>query len=363
MNLPAFDPLREALLADDPMRMASASDAAARNPLEALYCAEFERWMQNESRGPRSAGFERAWERALLAPARHTLGEGGKCFRARLTQAAWELAGGAPGAMPIRLPLVVEVLHAGSLIVDDIQDESQYRRGKPTLHRLVGTALAINTGNLMYCWALELLPGLDLPPAIELALHRRIANAMLRCHHGQGLDLSVRISEMPQHLVPTLVQTTTRLKAGALMELAALLGAVGAGASEEDADVIGEFGLELGCGLQMLDDLSGVLNPSRRHKAIEDVGLARPTWNWAWLARDLSASRFGRLQRRASRARGDREVEALIDEIANLLRSEGKARVHQHLQQALSGLHERFGACPALALFEAELARLEDSYV
>lgn len=358
MNLPAYDPRRDEFLRETPRE-----EDPPRNPLDALYCADFLRWMESESNGPRSEGFERAWERAILYPARHTLGERGKCFRARLTQTAWELAGGAPGQMPERLAMVVEVLHAGSLIVDDIQDESQHRRGKKTLHRIVGTPLAINTGNLLYCWALELLPALQMPAHIELALFRRLSSAMLRCHHGQGLDISVRIGEMPQHLVPTLVQTTTRLKAGALMELAALLGAEAADGDPEGTEAIAEFGQELGCGLQMLDDLSGVLNPERRHKAIEDVGLSRPTWNWAWLARDLSANRFRKLQRRQDEAQDQHAVEELIDEIAELVSREGKARVHEHLQQAMRRLTERYGNASALRALEAEIERLENSYV
>ena len=43
-------------------------------------------------------------------------------------------------------------------------------------------------------------------------------------------------------------------------------------------------------GLQMLDDLSGVVSPARRHKALEDLRHGRATWVWAWLARDLDAS-------------------------------------------------------------------------
>jgi hypothetical protein len=97
------------------------------------------------------------WERALLGPAREFLRRPGKQFRARLVEACWMLAGGAPGNMPAELPLIVELLHAGSLIVDDIEDGSHVRRGAPTLHEIYGTALALNTGNWMYFWPLALI--------------------------------------------------------------------------------------------------------------------------------------------------------------------------------------------------------------
>ena len=332
-------------------------------PLDRMFCEEFRAWVETGTSGPRTPGLEAAWRCAVLAPARCVLGERGKEFRARLTKVAWGLAGGALATMPERLPWIVEALHAGSMVIDDIQDESEQRRGQPTLHRMIGVPLAINTGNLLYCWALDLLGGLGLGPRIELELHRRATRTMLRCHQGQGLDLSVRICETPQHLVPSLVQTSTSLKAGELLELAALLGAVGAGADRERVAALATFGNELGVGLQMLDDLSGVLNPSRRHKAIEDLRLQRPTWNWAWMARDLDAAAFDAIQGRACRAESEAEIDAVLDAIADHVRQEGKARVHAHLAAALGELHASCGDPPLLKLLEAEIDRLENSYV
>lgn len=353
MNLPAFD---------QPAPGTPAPQIES-HPMEVLFVEQFHEWVESESLGPRSPGFDAVWEEAVLAPARHTLALRGKHFRASLTTAAWSLAGGRFEDMPATIPLIVEILHAGSLIVDDVQDDSLERRGSPTLHRIVGMPLAINTGNLLYCWALDLLSQMGFAPGIELALYRRVSKAMLRCHHGQGLDLSVRITEMPPHLVPNLVKTTTQLKAGALMELAAAIGAIAGGGTREQTDAIAEFGNELGCGLQMLDDLSGVLNPKRRHKAIEDIGLARPTWPWAWLARDLDAETFGGLQDRARGVRTPTEIEALVVEIADLVRCTCKERVHAHLTTALALLRQRCGGHPCLDVVESEIERLEKAYV
>lgn len=127
------------------------------------------------------------WQRALAGPATEFLARPGKQLRAAIVHAGWALGGGAPDAVPERLALVIELLHAGSLIVDDVEDGADERRGGPALHRLVGMPIAINTGSWMYFWALGELAGLALPPERELAAHRAACAALVRCHQGQAL--------------------------------------------------------------------------------------------------------------------------------------------------------------------------------
>ncbi len=133
------------------------------------------------------------WERALFGPAREFLTRPGKEIRSRLVETGWLLCGGAPGAHPPELPWLVEILHAGSLIVDDIEDGSPERRGAPALHELVGLPLALNTGNWLYFWPLVLIERLGLPESRALALYRETSRVLVGCHQGQALDLSVRV--------------------------------------------------------------------------------------------------------------------------------------------------------------------------
>ena len=107
------------------------------------------------ARASASARMRHGWSKALqLAPDLYP-GVGGKRFRAALVQWAYEFAGGT-GRGPEPVIDAVEMLHAGSLVIDDFEDGSWTRRGQPALHRVIGSARAVNAGNWMYFRALEL---------------------------------------------------------------------------------------------------------------------------------------------------------------------------------------------------------------
>ena len=78
------------------------------------------------------------WKQALGAPLESVLSRPGKEFRARLLTTSYLLAGGAP-PIAAEIPALLEILHAGSLVVDDIEDDSESRRGAPSLHVAYGT--------------------------------------------------------------------------------------------------------------------------------------------------------------------------------------------------------------------------------
>lgn len=299
------------------------------------------------------------WQRALFDPAEELLGRPGKGFRGKLTELAWRGAGAA-GPVPPALPWVVELLHAGSLIVDDVQDDSSHRRGGPALHRMIGAPLAINTGNWMYFGALSLLGGLPLPAPLRAALTRDAITALMRCHQGQALDLSLHVTRLLPRQLPAAVAATTRHKTGVLMSLAARLGAAASGAELARVAAIARFGEELGVGLQMLDDLGGIAAPGRRDKGLEDLCAGRPTWPWAWLAGkgdDASLRAVTRLQQRLRAGERDAVLLALRDATSD----PGRAAVRAQLQRCLRDVAAHLEAAVHREL-AAELARLEASY-
>jgi geranylgeranyl pyrophosphate synthase len=227
---------------------------------------------------------------------------------------------------------------------------------------MVGTPTALNAGHWLYFWPMRLISTMDLPPRIELAVLRRAGETLLRCHEGQALDLSVRVCQLSQRDVGRVVEATTRLKTGSLMEFAAALGAEAAGASAELLSAICCFGRELGVGLQMLDDLGSLLSDRRADKALEDLTQGRPTWPWAWLASEVDEVTFAALQHQARMVTSGPSALALRDAMRKSLAGQGRLRVRSHLSRSISELRDAIGDRPALQSIEDEIGRLEQSY-
>ncbi len=304
----------------------------------------------------------RIWNRALGQPLRDFLQRPGKEFRGELTEIFFRI-GGRKDASPPNLPLVVEALHAGSLIIDDIEDESQERRGQPALHLIHGVPLALNAGNWLYFWASSLLDELALPAETRIFAQSLTTRALLDCHYGQALDLSVRVSELSQSEVPSVVHAATELKTGSLLGLAAGLGALVGGASRATVGASIRFGRDLGTALQMLDDLSGIVAVRRAHKGHEDLTHDRPSWPWAWLAESLDALSYERLRAQGRDVRAGGDATLLAGEIKSLLGPVAKRRIHEHVELAQNRLAAVLPAGAALAALRRELERLEKSYV
>ncbi len=301
-------------------------------------------------------------EQALAGPLRDFFARPGKEFRARLVECGFAIAGGK-GEVPALLPWILEILHAGSLIVDDIEDASPYRRGEPALHVRYGLPVALNAGNWLYFWAESLIERLGVTPRIELAMHRAIHRALVDCHRGQALDLTLRMSRLDQVEVHAAVAATTALQTGCLMDLAATLGAIAAEATPERVTAIGRLGAELGAVLQMLDDIGGIYSPSRIHKGHEDLRLSRPTWPWAWLAESLPADRYATLRAEAHEVEcGDRHPEHLAERLRDALGSEPKKHAHERSMRAFARLKAQVGNSAALRALSSEIGRLERSY-
>lgn len=311
---------------------------------------------------------ERAlWRTSLYGPVRDFLSRPGKALRASLVATSYRMAGGR-GECPAELGLIVEVLHAGSLIVDDIEDGSLERRGAPALHCQIGLPLALNAGNWLYFWACALVEQLELGPHAELGVHRWLSRTMLSCHYGQALDLEVRVGEVARERVGSLVDSATRLKTGCLMQLAAALGAIAAGAQREHVSALAQFGLDLGVSLQMLDDLSGLTSERRLHKGLEDLREGRPTWPWAWLAESPGERAFAELQARsreltlASEAEASGRAEELAARLKDALCGAGPVHIREHGRAALARLGSRLNAALALTQAAALLRELEQAY-
>lgn len=221
-------------------------------------------------------------QRTLLQPIRELTSRRGKRVRGQLVALACRLVGDDAPERDCELAAeAVELIHAGSLIVDDIEDGSPVRRGEPALHLRYPMPVALNAGNWLYFWPFQLLKELAAGDPQRLQVYEACHRTLLRAHFGQAIDLGAKIDALAQHEVAQVCVASMRLKTGALMGFAALLGAAVANAPGALLPILDEFGCDLGVALQMFDDLGNVIGRCEPAKRYEDLMLARPSWVWA----------------------------------------------------------------------------------
>ncbi len=286
----------------------------------------------------------------LLAPLRDFLARPGKQLRARFVSLAWQLAGGR-GEPPAELALALELLHAGSLIVDDVEDGTEERRGAPALHVRAGLPTALNAGNWLYFAALEMLGDLPVGEGRVSIVLRRAHALLALCHEGQALDVGVRVADVPQREVAGLARAISERKTGGLAALCTSLAAICAGAPWNVESALSAFGTSLGVGLQILDDTGCIASEERRAKGAEDLRNGRATWAWAALAEALDPDRYQRLIRNPD-----------LEEMRQLLGDRGRRLAARELQGALARLRDALGPGRAVEQATALIAAMEKSY-
>jgi geranylgeranyl pyrophosphate synthase len=136
-----------------------------------------------------------------------------------------------------------------------------------------------------------------------------------------------------------------RLKTGALMGFAALLGAIVAGAANALLPIVEQFGRDLGVGLQMFDDLGNAIGKCEPAKRYEDLLLARPSWVWAGAARSSTAAEYGRFLAAVRRLPDARDLEAWLDEHNMIEQTRRTARAH--LDGSFAALEKRLNGAGA----------------
>jgi geranylgeranyl pyrophosphate synthase len=259
------------------------------------------------------AAVEAILRRALTDPIQELTATPGKRIRAQLVTFSNRLLKGeqppsVAAARRCRLAVdAIEFIHGGSLIVDDIEDGSAIRRGRPALHVRYGTPIALNAGNWLYFWPFDLLKELALPKDQLLLVYEACHRTLLRAHLGQAIDLGAKVGNLPQAQVEEVCLTSIKLKTGALTGFASLLGGAIAGAPSAVLSIFNDFGRDLGVALQMHDDLGNATGGCEPSKRYEDFTLARPSWVWGCAAAHSTRRAYqeflaavGRLPDRAS---------------------------------------------------------------
>jgi len=191
---------------------------------------------------------------------RYSVFNGGKRIRPILCLAAAEAIGGDLGpAIPVACAL--ELIHSYSLIHDDLpaMDNDNFRRGKPTCHKVFGENIAILAGDALLTEAFVLLSHVEkvrLSAERRLAVIQEIAKAAGICGMigGQALDVLSGKSEPNENML----REIHRRKTGALIVAAVKSGAIIFNARKDKIQALAEYGINVGLAFQIADDILNV---------------------------------------------------------------------------------------------------------
>ncbi len=192
---------------------------------------------------------------------RYSLLAGGKRIRPILCLAAAEVVGGkAEAVLPVACAL--EMIHTYSLIHDDLpaMDNDDFRRGRPTSHKVFGEDIAILAGDALLTEAFRLLTSREnmpgIPPERLLDVSCEIAEAA--GHRGMvgGQVLDIRAEGEAVGLET--LYAIHRRKTGALLRVSIRAGAILAGAGEEALAALSDYGGKIGLAFQIADDILNV---------------------------------------------------------------------------------------------------------
>ncbi len=236
---------------------------------------------------------------SLLEMGEYHLSTGGKRLRALLPLAVADALDVDPARL-VPFAAACEVLHNATLVHDDLQDGDRVRRGQPTVWVKWDEARAINLGDAMLYWTIDLALRSDVDDAAKVRLTRRITTATLRVIDGQEREFLLQAEDAPT------IDTYFRMVEGKTSGLFALPIAGAAelcGASDDVVEALSAAAGELGVLFQIQDDILDLYGDKGRESRGSDIGEGKisalvahflahaPTEEARWLRELLRAER------------------------------------------------------------------------
>ena len=179
-----------------------------------------------------------------------------------------------PLSNPYALTPLVEFVHTASLIHDDIEDSADLRRGKPAAHITYGLDTALNSASWLYFEAPVCINSPELTPELtaeqRLTFYNLYTCELRRLHLGQAMDI---YWHREKSVFPTQeeYEAMVRNKTGTLASLAAQVGMLAGGASQEQALIAGETAAQIGIGFQIIDDVINLTKGNPGKKRGDDI--------------------------------------------------------------------------------------------
>jgi geranylgeranyl diphosphate synthase, type II len=188
---------------------------------------------------------------AIYDPIKYIIGLGGKRFRSSLTLLASDLFCGKP-LLSVNEAVAIELFHNFTLIHDDIMDEAPIRRNHQSVHKKWNINDAILSGDLLYALVNKLL---STSSSQSPEIHKLFQQTAIEVCEGQSLDMEF---ENKNDISLAEYINMIQLKTSVLVACALKIGALIGGADLNNANLLYNFGLNLGTAFQIHDDILDV---------------------------------------------------------------------------------------------------------
>ena len=202
------------------------------------------------------------YQKTIVDAMSYSVLAGGKRLRPMLMEASYQMFGGAGEALDAFMA-AIEMIHTYSLVHDDLpaMDNDLYRRGKKTTHAVYGEAMGVLAGDALLNFAFETAADAVVRSAGDMRVAKAFAVLAKKAGiygtiGGQVVD--VESEKKGQQIDRDCLDFIYRLKTGALIEASRMIGAILAGASEEEVSLMEEAGTKLGLAFQIQDDILDV---------------------------------------------------------------------------------------------------------
>jgi geranylgeranyl pyrophosphate synthase len=211
---------------------------------------------------------------------KYTLEAGGKRVRSALILWCCELISGKVNRNAEIAAAAIEMVHTYSLVHDDLpaMDDDDFRRGQPTCHKAFNEATAVLTGDALLTLAFEILAKEIDDPAVAVRLIGELAQAAgpAGMIAGQMADLKAENGRGSEEILEY-IHTNKTAK---MFRCAAAMGAICGQAKDSDLDRLCEYGLKIGLGFQIADDILDVCASSEHlgKTAGKDVKAGKVTY-------------------------------------------------------------------------------------